>query len=801
MRRSASYAVLAASVAWAVVSRTRSLAEFRGGDHPLLFGADPYYHQRQVLWEVRNWPLEMRWDPLTGFPHGKHASQFGTLFDHAAAALSIAAGGTRLVTLLAPVLLGALCVGLAYAGGSWIGDEAGGAAAAASLALVSGTFFSRTSAGVFDHHGAEALLAGASVLLAAAAVSARSRERSLALGCASGFVFGLYLLVWPPGLVMAPLFAGTGCLLVCLAAYRGDDTGPIVDAFVAMPAVALALVLPETGLGMSPTAIGQLHIYTLAAIGFAPAAADKAGSIGGGRTAPAVFVASCIGTLAVLGALLEPLRRPLMDFVRVALYTGSPATSTIAEAQSVPPLAVPYRLYLELGYAWPVAAAGCLAAVRRRGYGGVVLAAAFLYATSMSLSQVRFHYYLAVPTAVLVGAFLAERVAPLWDRDAAACIALAVLVVGAPAASPVAQDAPGPGYSADWDGPMTWLSANSEDPGVSGSAYEPGSKGMATFYPPGTDPHGSYGVAVWWTYGHWVTTMAERPAMANPFQQNKPEMAEVFASSPGRSALVLDAMSELGQPHLRTNDELRGIATPDATARYMVVDAQTMGEHWPAVASTSEGLGLPPEGVGLDGHTGGDFISADGTPGPDYSGSLAAELYWGDADGLGTWRLIHEVGGRSVVAGTESDPFGTYEPGAAPDDAAWSREAATVKIFERVEGAVVSGEADGSTATLVLGLRTGDGRTFEYTRSAPIEDGTFEIRVSYPTSSWQGSTVEPVPGYAVLIDGEPVCTVSVTEREVQSGSVVDACAGSHNGSASEAYEGQRFRGRTAAGAA
>jgi dolichyl-diphosphooligosaccharide--protein glycosyltransferase len=91
----------------------------------------------------------------------------------------------------------------------------------------------------------------------------------------------------------------------------------------------------------------------------------------------------------------------------------------------------------------------------------------------------------------------------------------------------------------DWYDALTWMRDNTPDPGV--DYY-----GLYEVPPEGEDynyPDTAYGVMSWWDYGHWITTIAHRIPIANPFQQGAPIAAEyLIETNETKANKILDDM-------------------------------------------------------------------------------------------------------------------------------------------------------------------------------------------------------------------------------------------------------------------
>src|SRR6056297_1083855 len=73
--------VLGAVLAFMLWVRVQAWENFTQNGEVYFSGNDAYYHFRQVMYTVRNWPETMPYDVWTGFSTGTSVGQFGTLFD------------------------------------------------------------------------------------------------------------------------------------------------------------------------------------------------------------------------------------------------------------------------------------------------------------------------------------------------------------------------------------------------------------------------------------------------------------------------------------------------------------------------------------------------------------------------------------------------------------------------------------------------------------------------------------------------------------------------------------------------
>jgi len=74
--------VLLGVLAFMLWTRLQSYGNFVQNGEVYFRGNDPWYHFRETMYIMENYPNRMPFDVWTGFPLGNQAGQFGTLWDH-----------------------------------------------------------------------------------------------------------------------------------------------------------------------------------------------------------------------------------------------------------------------------------------------------------------------------------------------------------------------------------------------------------------------------------------------------------------------------------------------------------------------------------------------------------------------------------------------------------------------------------------------------------------------------------------------------------------------------------------------
>lgn len=335
---------------------------------------------------------------------------------------------------------------------------------------------------------------------------------------------------------------------------------------------------------------------------------------------------------------------------------------------------------------------------------------------------------------------------------------------------------------------LPWMNENTPEVPMEYNEPVPIPEGEDFDYPVDESPlEGAYGVMSWWDYGHWITHVGERVPNANPFQQGNIGSSLFFTSqSEERADLLVEALPSVeGGSALEgmSDDQLRDIIAEQddqeryEDTRYVMIDDQMAAGKFGAIA-TWTGFGEEEPYIDQrDFRIGEDEDATQALPalGDEYDQTTLSRLYYDDADEMDGYRLVHETETYALIGSLTdlsqplqinrlfnraqyNDPEalgGTTLAQAAdlPDDQMIPagggtylydiRAAASVKTYERVEGATITGEANVSEPANVTAFvemeTTNTDRTFPYTDRVETDaDGEFEITVPY-------STVDDVP--------------------------------------------------------
>ncbi len=575
--------VLLAFMFW---TRTHQWQRFLRDGTVYFSGNDAWYHLRMVVYTVHNWPATMPYDPWTHFPVGTSVGQFGTLFDQlvATAALVVGLGSPThqqiaLTLLFAPAVFGTLVVFPAYVIGRRMGGKFAGLLGVLVLALTPGSFLRRGVVGFADHHVAETLFMGLTMLSLMVAVSVaedekpiyelfRARDwdavrRPVIWSVLTGVTFALYLWTWPPGIFLAAVLGGFFAIKLAADYLRGTSPDHVATVgVISMATVGVLSLLTIQQPTMASTRLTLLQPFLAFAVAAGCAFMAGLARQWNARSLPRYnYPVAVVGVGVVLLGLMALLLPGTFDymvsqFLRVFGYDVAAAARTVGEAQPIPLSRAAGFFVSSFGLAYFAAAVGGAIGVwkvaKGRERGQVLLVVVWLvFMTAATFTQRRFEYYLVLPVTALT-AYLAGYVLEVIDLRAASRIreieayqvmtVFAILLVvtgpfvvfsGPTLASVQSADrASNPGSVTNWDPTLRWMANETPEPGTYGGGGEP----MQYYgsYEHTDDfeyPDGAYGVMAWWDYGHWITTRGERIPNANPFQQGANNAADYLLAA------------------------------------------------------------------------------------------------------------------------------------------------------------------------------------------------------------------------------------------------------------------------------
>ena len=262
--------ILVGLFAFMLAVRLRALENFQTDDGVTFRGNDPWYHFRQTNYLLDHFPSTMPFDPMTNYPQGTLAEQFGTLYDQIVAGFILLtsfgnpspeyAGLVMLVA--APVFLTATIIP-AYLIAARFAGRWPALVGIAVFALLPVTVLRYSLVGFYDHSAAEVFFQTFGVLgfVTAIAVAQQSQpvwelvvdrdfdalRRPLLYSVAAGVAAALYMWAWPPGIILVGFTGIFFALKITTDVYHNRSPEPMAFVgAVSMTVTGLLMFVPLT---------------------------------------------------------------------------------------------------------------------------------------------------------------------------------------------------------------------------------------------------------------------------------------------------------------------------------------------------------------------------------------------------------------------------------------------------------------------------------------------------------------------------------------------------------------------------
>jgi len=556
-------------------------------------GADAYYHMRLVDNLLHNFPHYLTFDPYTFYPNGT-VVPWPPFFDWLLAGIIWLVGlgsptqhTVDVVSVYFPAVLGALVVIPVYFIGKELFNRWAGVISAGLIAILPGEFLARSILGFTDHHVAEVFFTTLTALFLILAIkTAQQRQLSfhhlkhrkwsvvtkpLVYSLLAGIFLGAYLLSWVGGLLFVSVIFFYFVIQFIIDHLKRKSTDYLCLVGVVPFFVALMMFLPVSQKKLYLAALIIALLTPLVLNGLSWLIVTK----GIKRVYyPVALVVLGAAGLAILHFVDPSLLKSMLG--KFSIFTPSATGLTILEMQ---PLLFPGGSFT-LDLAWGNFTTGSFLSlislgiliylvIKQGDADKTLLVVWSLLILAATLGQRRFAYYLAVNMALLTG-YLSWRILELVgfkkliaravelptraERKRAklkkrglnittrqVTMALAVLVIFFAVFFPNIRLATATAQQARfvlsdaWMSSLTWLNDNTPDPFGNPDfyyeLYEPPLQGEDYKY-----PDSAYGIMTWWDYGHWITRIAHRVPISNPFQQGAPLAARFFTAQDENSA-------------------------------------------------------------------------------------------------------------------------------------------------------------------------------------------------------------------------------------------------------------------------
>ncbi len=696
-------------------------------------GADEFYHLRRIEYSVENFPAVLSRDAYVNAPNGGEIV-WPPLWDLGIAALALPFGAAgdreRLEAVVAgvPPLIGLATIVLVFAmARRQFGDRAAATCALLLAVLPAHQLSSRIAKS--DHHVGAVLATSWLLFVGMRWLDGPVGRRRLRVAIELGLAMATVLLIWTGALLHVGITLVVASVTVLAAGDRSVAIARGRELALACGVAALAIAPFSLGVvwleygGFSPLVLSSFQpvLFAAGAAVLGSSAELWARTPLGGRRGQRIGSALGLGAVGLGATVLAApeLGQALLvgagwfqeaeDFQSHVLELRSMWTAGGVFDVNVPRLLFTQAIALVL----PVAFWLGLRAVRAGEGSGVWLLIAWSIAFfAASSNQIRFSNELAVPVALLAGAFVERAYQP---RLAAAALAFAAtgtsLMVYAEPSGDVLRamrnEAPrklGLDERIATLVPLArWLGENSpESPGWLAAEAGPG-----------------YAVLTPWGQGHLVRYYARRAMV----QDN-------FGVYGGRASY------EAAERYYGESDETRAIEL-----------LETLGVRYVLAAPGGSGHGRAYEPLTMARRTAlhRGFQSRD-------TGSDGRTI---EVAALSRHRLIHEAAWKPGIDEAGLDPL--------------TRAAAAYRWFEIVAGARIEGSAEpGSTVTARIALESPRGEALRYeVRARSNGSGRYRLTVPYPTGD-RSTAIQSGDRYRLIGSGGGG-EVAVSEAAVRRG--------------------------------
>ncbi|ADC66545.1 Oligosaccharyl transferase STT3 subunit [Ferroglobus placidus DSM 10642] len=791
-----------------------------------LSGNDPWYYFRLVESTIHNFPNRIWFDAFTHYPYGTY-THFGPFLTYLSAFAAMIAGASssaeiRTVIAFIPAIGGALLALPTYLLTKEVFGKKAGVIASILVVLIPGQLMARSVLSFNDHHIWEVfwqIAALGTFILAYNRWKSRDYgenikdNKQLAYPILAGICMGLYILAWGPGFISALLILVFVFFAFLLKDFFKIDTKSLAFVSVIAFLVAAVIYLPFSfkAPGLSTTRYTAFQLLVLIGSAlivslfyfvekFVESKIDK-------RYAFQIIILLLSATLTAIAFIIAPdFARNLQYIFRVVQPKGG--ALTIAEVQpffslggkfSLTPawqnfsvtffFAIPamvYYLYrlvktrderLLFILIWGFAMLVALAGQNRFAYYFGVVSAVFAAAIADKILE-KLSFYDYISAAVKNDEKTMKKIGA--SKVIAGALVLAVLIYPTFSQANFYSKYSAGGINKQWYDALIWMRENT-----------PGKEMYDKFYyelykPPENPrerypyyPEGVYSVMSWWDYGHWITAIAHRIPVANPFQQG---IGNKYNNVPG-AAPFFTAL----------NESYANSIAEKLDVKYVVSDVEMATGKFYAMAVWAEGTlekgwRTYYAGTGIIYHDlrGNIGISLSprlppgvtpmGTisvPNENYYKTMEAKFHIFDGIGLKHYRMVYESESSAGTFPGIQELFYRKRFNSIYSKSFGFKvnETSTgyVKVFEYVKGAIVKGKASGDYVVAKVKIKTNQGRVFEYVQRVKVENGEYELVLPYAQETKY--PVKPIEDYRIE-SGGVVKTLKLSDEELEKGEVI-----------------------------
>ncbi|MDQ1252338.1 MAG: dolichyl-phosphooligosaccharide-protein glycotransferase [Euryarchaeota archaeon] len=806
--------LLAAAIVVAFLLRMLPYAAVTANGGITFRGFDDFYHMRLIAYTVSNFPHSLNFDSYINYPYGYNVG-WPPFFDLLGALLAKVLGGgqpdlhtTEFAGALLPVLLGVITIVPLYIVSAAVLDKKTGVLAAFIFAVLP-AHISVSRFGLVDHHVAEALLTTASYALFILALksaregsisiislknisSERKVRESLAFAMGSGLFLALLIYTWIGAPAFVSLIALYAFIQATINLKDGKQSDDVFICSITCLFATLLFTIPlaagsiRKGLEMSALYLSWFQVFYVLIMIIGIALLWGISNYISKKELDWKYYPGVLILIVAAGFLaLSIFFSTSYSFVLAGInffFGKGEYMGTISEAL---PLFLTAQGGLNLGSAyWAfglclLAALGALLLLILERDGakskseGIFFLVWSVFSIYLALSQQRFSYQLAINVSILTSYMLwillesfdfeaeIRKLVKLEQKNgknisstlqAGKEIKLNTKskmksknTTSAKKTSVSSNNSKKPDYfkivsSLALIGivfvPCLWTGSVYASSGTLYPAWQESlnwlknsSPQTSNYQQPTEIPE--YGVLSWWDYGNWIVYLSERPAVSNNFQTNVDETARFFINDSEKEAKAI--LDKFKVKYVITDSLM--LAANAKFSSIVQIAGKNSGNYYD-VSQQQTGAG----------------IKTTVAPKRELLNLELFKLQNLDGSNLGNLRLVHE---SYVPPGVDARNI-------------------TVKVFEYVPGARISGTAKSNqTVIALIGLKSNTGRQFIYQNKAVSDsNGSFEITVPYSTEN-KSNGVSAITAYALKVEGNNNSTVSgiqVKESDILNGS-------------------------------
>lgn len=760
------------------ILRLQTLFLLSSGIIPQVLTPDAWYIIRQIDLASHSHCAYTWFDPFTSYPGGGFI-HWGPFLPILGSLLTVCTKSTELSAMISwtswiPVIIAMLIVPFVFYFGRHLQGDLCGIAAAFLIAVIPGSYLIRSLYGYVDHHILESffMLLYACVFssflhnIIKEETSSSQYKTALTGGIVTGVILGL-------GMINAQTMicaAGISTLCILVMGYHllqsHTDIKPLIFYMICFSSIGALITIG----GLSPVSIffnprflaGSLLLPALCAIFF-----GILQILWREKNLPDTWIFPAIAGTVIGGYLAGHILVPdaINSIQRDIIGIASPASSSIAIAEYLPlsPDIAFFNYHIMLILLIPGLLLLLHEWIRNKNFFALYLMIWTTITSILTIVNTRYEILFAIPLTITTAYAISrlfffekkntdpsETKVTIWQKRPTALIALILLIgtFGLSLCISVMVATADYNYqpyiaSEDWVEGLLWMKNATPDPGV--NYYQIYHADSFRY------PDAAYGVLSWWDYGHWITTIAHRMAVTNPFLAHVDMAAQFFMSREEKTADKISADNDI---------------------RYIITDADMLFDTMQMMIRVYSPEATPGQYMGLlfVNDSTGKPVTAIGYREPFYE-SMVTRLHVFDGTGVnGERKMLKQE--RTPIPGTDMRVIFPGDPDPEISDSIirplkdmealqhyrliWESNTSLsttdehdirkVKIFERVPGAIIQGQG-----TIELPMITNRGRVFTYRQNSI--NGTFILPYSTNRTAWPVHATGP---YRVLETGEEI---------------------------------------------